>query len=79
MTNTKLNSNLIKYKMKEQGVSYSDLADYLECNEQNLYNMLSKKTIPTFAERLIFICYVLGLKPLDVLIVEDGDGNANSR
>ena len=71
MASIKINNNLIKGKMKEQNISYSDLAELLNCSTQNLYNMLNKETVPTYTERLIFICYMLNLSPMDVFDIEE--------
>ena len=71
MANIKINNNLIKGKMKEQNISYSDLAELLNCSTQNLYNMLNKETVTTYTERLIFICYMLNLSPMDVFDIEE--------
>ena len=71
MANIKVKNNLIKSKMKEQGITPSDLAELLNCSTQNLYNMLNKETVPTYTERLIFICYMLNLSPMDIFDIEE--------
>ena len=72
MTDIKVNNNYIKYQMKEQNITYKDLADLLECNEQNLYNMLTKKSSPKLLTRLWNICEALDISFLDILEVEEG-------
>ena len=72
----KVNNNLIKGKMKELGISPGEMAILLGCNTQNIYNLLAKNTVPIFTERLMLMCYILDISPLDVLEIGGGaDGN----
>ena len=71
MTNVKVNNNYIRYQMKEKGISHSDLAKLLGCNDMNLYKTLEKTTVPTYTERLVMICHILDISLMDIFKIEE--------
>lgn len=69
----KVNNNLIKGRMKQLGISPSEMAELLGCNTQNVYNMLTKKEVPMFTQRLVLICKALEIDMIDVFELEGSE------
>ena len=65
----RINNDYIKYRMKNKGVSFVELAKKLNCSNACLYAMLLKEDVPTYLERLVIICKELDI-PLDEVIEE---------
>lgn len=62
----KINFDLIRYKMKQQGLTSDDMAKLLNTSVANFYCFTTKQSVPTFYEKLYAICKELDLSLEDV-------------
>ena len=71
MTKVNVNYEYIKYMMARKGMKCKDLAQEIEMDLGDLYNLLTKKSSPKLLTRLHNICEALDMSLLDILEIEE--------